>query len=414
MSSLSDVHKHKTAGKYNWEKQYSGAYQILLDTSDQDLSKKHYIQRERRIREKTKKSVSKKRLKKGLVRWLYIIVDMGMAMEIEKDYVVKDNDEKFISGSSRQQMTEIQNSGETKSVRRVEMVAQKLQEFIAEYFDQNPLCQIGVISTMEGTAEYIEMAGDNAYQLGKKLREYFETKVPRGLPSIQNSLRLAARSLSALAPDYASKEILMIYSTPYTTCDPGDIFKTMASIKDRHITCSVIGFGGEMFVLRKLTSITNGRYVVPRNTPDFHDQLMSFSRPIPSSKRNQIITPEMIQMGFPSKRADTMRSFCACHEEVTPGGYICPRCASKYCHLPSKCKICSLMLVSSPHLARSFHHLFPVDDFVDLHLPLLPEEEHDHRSTIVDLAPGEKHPVQPPSNVPTFCFGCQQRLRHSW
>lgn len=412
MSSLTDVHKHKTGGKYNWEKQYTGAYKILLDTSDKDLPRKRYIERERKIREKIKKfNIEKKRLKKGIVRWLFIVVDMGSAMETQKDYIIKEDQNNYITGSSKKEASD--GGGETKSVRRVEMVAQKLEEFISEYFDQNPLCQIGLIATRDGTAEYIEMIGDNVSQLRSKLREYFQTQLPRGLPSIQNSLRLAAHSLCNLAPKYASKEILIIYSTPYTTCDPGDIFKTMKRLQMNHITCSVIGFGGEMFVLKKLTTLTNGRYVVPRNTPDFHDLLMTFSRPIASSNQNQIIVPEMIHMGFPSRRSDSTQSFCACHNEITPGGYVCPKCSSKYCHLPCKCKICDLMLVSSPHLARSFHHLFPVEDFIDLHIPMLPEEEENEATTLTHLAIGQKHPLQLTSTVRTHCFSCQQRLRHS-
>lgn len=31
--------------------------------------------------------------------------------------------------------------------------------------------------------------------------------------------------------------------------------------------------------------------------------------------------------------------------------------------LPCECHVCGLTLVSSPHLARSYHHLFPVKGF---------------------------------------------------
>ena len=48
------------------------------------------------------------------------------------------------------------------------------------------------------------------------------------------------------------------------------------------------------------------------------------------------------------------------------GGYFCPQCCSKYCELPVECKACGLTLVSAPHLARSYHHLFPVDNFKEL------------------------------------------------
>lgn len=80
---------------------------------------------------------------------------------------------------------------------------------------------------------------------------------------------------------------------------------------------------------------------------------------------------------------------------LTLGGYYCPQCRAKYTELPVECKVCGrcpacpcssifteifrehrrvkfsvcllsgagLTLVSAPHLARSFHHLFPLEAF---------------------------------------------------
>jgi transcription initiation factor TFIIH subunit 2 len=39
---------------------------------------------------------------------------------------------------------------------------------------------------------------------------------------------------------------------------------------------------------------------------------------------------------------------------------MCPRCGVKLCDVPTDCEVCGLMVVSSPHLARSFWLLFPV------------------------------------------------------
>jgi len=46
--------------------------------------------------------------------------------------------------------------------------------------------------------------------------------------------------------------------------------------------------------------------------------------------------------------------------KFSTGGYFCPTCNNKYCELPVECKICGLTLVIAPHLARSYHHLFPL------------------------------------------------------
>lgn len=48
------------------------------------------------------------------------------------------------------------------------------------------------------------------------------------------------------------------------------------------------------------------------------------------------------------------------------GGYICPQCCGKLCELPADCATCGLTLMSAPHLARSYHHLFPLAPYTEL------------------------------------------------
>ena len=47
----------------------------------------------------------------------------------------------------------------------------------------------------------------------------------------------------------------------------------------------------------------------------------------------------------------------------TTNGYFCPQCTTKHTEIPIECRTCGLRLVSSPHLARSYHHLFPPPPF---------------------------------------------------
>jgi len=51
------------------------------------------------------------------------------------------------------------------------------------------------------------------------------------------------------------------------------------------------------------------------------------------------------------------------HNRPSRSGFGCPRCGCKVCCVPSDCPICQLTLISSSHLARSYHHLFPVSPF---------------------------------------------------
>lgn len=100
----------------------------------------------------------------------------------------------------------------------------------------------------------------------------------------------------------------------------------------------------------------------------------------------------LIRMGFPQRAAEGVISICSCHKEAkVGGGYTCPRCKARVCELPTECRICGLTLVSSPHLARSFHHLFPITPFDDVPLTSLPNN--------------------PQQILPKNCFGCQQSLR---
>ena len=69
----------------------------------------------------------------------------------------------------------------------------------------------------------------------------------------------------------------------------------------------------------------------------------------------------LVQMGFPQKKHVAKDALIV----GTGGEYVCPRCSGRIDELPSQCPVCRLTLVSSPHLARSYHHLFPVPAFAE-------------------------------------------------
>ena len=71
-------------------------------------------------------------------------------------------------------------------------------------------------------------------------------------------------------------------------------------------------------------------------------------------------------------------------------GYVCPRCKSRCSDLPSDHALCGLMLILALHLARTFHHLFPVRPFEELdEAHVLRDEESDGDATMHD-ANGDK------------------------
>lgn len=77
-------------------------------------------------------------------------------------------------------------------------------------------------------------------------------------------------------------------------------------------------------------------------------------------------TSSLLMMGFPSRTVEAHPSLCACHSRPSCGGYLCSRCNSKVCGLPAECPSCSLTLILSTHLARSYHHLFPLINWVEV------------------------------------------------
>ncbi len=94
----------------------------------------------------------------------------------------------------------------------------------------------------------------------------------------------------------------------------------------------------------------------------------------------------LLMMGFPSRVTDPKPSLCACHSRPTSGGYLCSRCSSKVCSLPTTCPACSLTLILSTHLARSYHHLFPLQNWDTVPWSHATSSAHRHK---------------------TLCFGCQ-------
>lgn len=120
----------------------------------------------------------------------------------------------------------------------------------------------------------------------------------------------------------------------------------------------------------------------------FKELLLEHAPPPPAIA--EYAAANLIKMGFPQRGAEGVISICSCHKEIkVGGGYTCPRCKARVCELPAECKICGLTLVSSPHLARSYHHLFPVTPF-------------DEVSSMFSSKLNQK--------APQTCYSCQESL----
>lgn len=139
---------------------------------------------------------------------------------------------------------------------RLSLTFTYLEAFIAEFFDQNPISQIGLIGTKDGLAEKLtELSGNPTDHIrGLKSKKSQETG---GEPSLQNALELARSSLIHV-PAHGSREILVIMGS-LTTTDPGNIHDTISQLGKDNIRASVIGLAAEVQVLKFLSTQTKGK-----------------------------------------------------------------------------------------------------------------------------------------------------------
>lgn len=322
---------------FRWETNYERTWEAMQESKDGRLQSgipiEEIIQRNKKLR-----ALQKKNLRLGLMRHIFIVVDLSQAMT--------HNDLKPT---------------------RVICTLKLLEMFLNEFSGMNPISQIGILVTRNKKFELISpMTSDMRSHMKNicKLRDSLECS---GEPSLQNSLEYALTSLKHM-PNHTSKEVVILMGS-LTTCDPGDILATIQSLSSFNIRCSVISLSAEVRVCKRLVSETKGTYDIIMDDEHYKSVLFEHLNPPPAIKG---IQSSLIRMGFSQyvHHDKEMPSMCACHltckdTNFSHHGYYCPQCGAKYCDLPIGCHVCGLTLVSASHLARSFHHLFPVELFKD-------------------------------------------------
>ncbi|KAI4348588.1 hypothetical protein L6164_009296 [Bauhinia variegata] len=334
----------------SWESLQEDESGLLRPIDDKAIYHSQYRRRLRALAS----TAAVSRIQKGLIRYLYVVVDLSKAAS-ETDF---------------------------RPSRRA-VVGKQVEAFIREFFDQNPLSHIGLATIKDGIAYSLTELGGSPESHIKALMGKLECS---GDASLQNALELVHGYLNQI-PSYGHREVLLLYSA-LSTCDPGDIMETIQKCKKDKIRCSVIGLAAEMFICKHLCQETGGTYTIALDEAHFKELILEHAPPPPSIA--EYATANLIKMGFPQRAAEGSIAICTCHEEAkVGGGYTCPRCKVRVCELPTECRICGLTLISSPHLARSYHHLFPVVPFDEVP----PSVQND-----------------PIRRSPSTCFGCQQSL----
>jgi transcription initiation factor TFIIH subunit 2 len=320
-------------GGYAWEGEFQRSWDVLQE--DESGSLRSVVNQLKQAQMKRRRLRDTKAVQRGIIRHIYLVVDLSNAM----------------------------NDTDLKPT-RLDLTISLAEAFVQEFFDQNPISQLGIIVTRDGLAEKVSELGGNPMEHLNALQNR-DMKETRGEPSLQNALELARGNLLA-APTQGTKEVVICMAS-LTSNDPGDIYNVIERCKLDGVRISIISLAAEVFVGRYMCEQTGGLYSVVMNEGHYKDLLFEIvPPPAMTEEMRQKYGASMILMGFPTRVQESNPSICSDHQSLTRGGYLCPRCGCKVCDLPTDCPICSLTLVSSPHLARSYHHLFPVQNFAEV------------------------------------------------
>ena len=299
-------------------------------------------------------------LQRGIIRHLLLVLDLSTAMS-EKD--LRPN--------------------------RYLLTLRYTKAFVTEFFEQNPISQLGIIGMRDGLALTISPLSGNPNDHVSNIQKLHEQE-PNGQPSLQNALDMARAALFH-APTHTTREVLILFGSLLSS-DPGDIHTTISALVSSRITVTIIGLAAQVAICLTLATRTNPTlpasqiYNVALNEAHYRDLLMRVTTPPTTSNstaEDSGVKSSLLMMGFPSRIVDPSPTLCACHSRPTRGGYLCSRCSSKVCSLPTQCPACGLTLILSTHLARSYHHLFPLRNWREVNWA---------RAS----GSGQK-----------FCFGCQ-------
>lgn len=210
---------------YTWENEYERTWEVLKEDASGSLQASIDNVVRRSKRQKLLERPVNVRL--GMMRHLFLVVDMSQAMEAQ----------------------------DLKPSRFV-LTLTLLEKFVEEYFDQNPISQLGIMIMHKKRAEKISDLSGNFKKHIASLQN-LQKMICEGEPSIQNTLELASVSLRNM-PSHTSREVLIIFGG-LSTCDPGDINDSIKMAKEQNIRCSVIGLGASVYVCQKLCNDTKGK-----------------------------------------------------------------------------------------------------------------------------------------------------------
>lgn len=150
--------------KLSWEEEYARSWDVLTEDVHGSLEGAVAAfltsNKRRRILRDTAA------VQRGIIRHLFLIIDLSESM-LDRDMRPS----------------------------RLELSIKYAQEFVTEFFDQNPISQLGIIVTRDGMAERISPLGGNPVEHLKSLQNK-KKLLASGEPSLQNALNMARSGLA--------------------------------------------------------------------------------------------------------------------------------------------------------------------------------------------------------------------------
>jgi len=245
---------------------------------------------------------------------------------------------------------------------------QVVKPFINKYLEENPLGQLGILFMRDGLASVCSGLSANRNDHETALLNLYE---PKGDMSLQNGL-MAAQAMLSHVPSHGTREIIFLQTGAFSTNDAGNLLSLPSDLQKSKVRVNAIALWGTMDIVLRMTEKTGGKHAVALDDRNFIELLEEQLAPPPVLLRLRgngaaLAEPSyLVPMGFPNISFDLNNVLCACHgTPIKSPLHECPRCKSVVCQLPIDCPVCHLTLVAAPHLARSYHHLFPIPPFTE-------------------------------------------------
>ena len=154
--------KSKTGrGRAAWE-DIQRSWEAVTETADGIITAGGLLEAEKRrrlLRDTTP-------LQRGIIRHMMLVLDTSFAMA-EKDLLPN----------------------------RYTLITNCAADFVREYFEQNPISQLGIVGMRDGVAVRISDMSGNPTEHIEKLRTWVDHHDPQGNPSLQNALEMCRGAL---------------------------------------------------------------------------------------------------------------------------------------------------------------------------------------------------------------------------